>query len=286
MAARTIVITGSSSGLGAAAAAALAQQGNRLIVVGRTPDRTRAVAERIGAEHHLADFERLDDVRRLAAELMARDEPIHVLANNAGGMYDEHALTSDGIERTLQVDLVAPFLLSHLLLPRLAESAAPGHPARIVTTASIANLWGRLRLDDLNWEHRPWLGGWRAYGAAKLGVILWNRDLAERTAGLGVSTYTFHPGWVKSNFGNPALMRFADIALLGHAGISPEKGGAPLVALASDTPAAAPSGTHFDRFTPNGRVNAQARNRQLGQELWSVLADLAGLTAESAETLG
>src|SRR6266700_8149917 len=84
---RTVVLTGASSGIGAAAARRFAELGATVAVVGRSPDKTAAVAQEIGAESHLADFSRLSDVRRLAAELLERYPRIDVLANNAGGFF-------------------------------------------------------------------------------------------------------------------------------------------------------------------------------------------------------
>lgn len=161
---RTIVVTGASSGIGAVAAERLAAGGDRVAVVGRDAERTRAVADRIGATPFVADFERLDDVRTLAANLLRRFDGIDVLANNAGGLYHDRRLTVDGHERTIQLNHLAPFLLTRLLRSRLVETAATGRDVRVVSTASMANQFGRLRLDDLDWERRPWRGGWRAYG--------------------------------------------------------------------------------------------------------------------------
>lgn len=274
---RTIVITGASSGIGAVAAERLAAAGDQVAVVGRNAERTRAVAERIGATPFLADFERLDDVRALAAALLERYERIDVLANNAGGLYSERRLTVDGHERTIQANHLAPFLLTHLLRPRLESTAAAGRDVRVVSTASVANRMGRLRLDDLDYEHRPWLGGWRAYGTAKLATVLFAAELAERLTGTGVAAYSFHPGTIATNFGSTSrLIRFGTAVTNGGYGIPVEAGAAPLVRLAGADPVGAPSGTYFDRFRANGRVNPQAKNAQLGRELWAVTETLVG----------
>ncbi len=269
---RTIVITGASSGIGEKAAEQLAAQGARVAVVGRNAQRTSAVADRIGGDAFVADFERLDDVRKLAADLLARLERIDVLADNAGGLYHERAVTGDGHERTIQTNHFAPFLLTRLLLPRLIESAKDaGGEARVVVTASMANLFGTLDLGDLDWERRPWRGGWQAYGASKLAGILFARELGERLTGTGVLAYSFHPGTIVTRFGGQSpLVRLGNAVTGGRYGRSPEAGAAPLVALAGQVPVGAPTGTYFDRFTPNGRVNRQARDPQLARDLWTV----------------
>ncbi|WP_348787096.1 SDR family NAD(P)-dependent oxidoreductase [Leifsonia sp. NPDC080035] len=277
---RTVVVTGASSGIGAVAAARLAESGDEVAVVGRNPERTRAVAERAGATPFLADFERLDDVRALAAALLERYETIDVLANNAGGLYSRRELTADGHERTIQTNHLAPFLLTHLLRPRLEETAARGRDVRVVSTASLANRFGKLRLDDLDWERRPWRGGWQAYGTAKLATILFAAELGERLTGTGVTAYSFHPGTVVTSFGATSpLIRFGNAVTGGRYGVGPEKGAAPLLHLAGPVPVGAPSGTYFDRFRANGAMAAQARDAQLGRDLWALTAERVGVPA-------
>ncbi|WP_313546060.1 SDR family NAD(P)-dependent oxidoreductase [Leifsonia aquatica] len=277
---RTIVLTGASSGIGTVAAEQLSALGNEVAVVGRNPERTRAIAERIGATPFLADFERLDDVRALADALLDRYETIDVLANNAGGLNHRRELTVDGHERTIQNNHLAPFLLTHLLRPRLEETAALGRDVRVVNTASLANRFGSLRLDDLDWERRRWAGGWRAYGTAKLATILFTVELAERLTGTGVTAYSFHPGTIATNFGRTSpLIRFGALVTRGTYGIPVEEGAAPLVRLAAEPPVLAPSGTYFDRFTVNGATTAQAKDAQLGRDLWTVTQTLVGVGA-------
>ncbi len=201
---RTIVITGASSGLGAAAARGLASRGATVAVVGRNPERTRAVAAEIGGTPFLCDYDELGQVRALAAALLGRYETIDMLANNAGGLVAKRATTVDGHERTFQHNHLAPFLLTGLLLPRLRASAG-----RVISTASAANLLGRVVIDDLDRSHRAWVAGWPAYGASKLETIMFIDELARREP--GISAYAFHPGYVSTNFGTElALIRFAN----------------------------------------------------------------------------
>ncbi|NNC13161.1 SDR family NAD(P)-dependent oxidoreductase [Planctomonas sp. JC2975] len=285
---RTVVITGASSGIGEYAAGVLARQGDRVVVVGRNAERTRAVADRIGGEALLADFERLDDVRELASALLKRLDRIDVLANNAGGLYGSREVTVDGHERTIQTNHLAPFLLTHLLHDRLVESAKDA-PVRVVSTASMANMFGSLRLDDLDWEQRPWRGGWQAYGTSKLATILFARRLGELLTGTGVSAYSFHPGTIVTRFGGQSpLIRFGNAVTGGRYGRSPESGAGPLIALAGEAEVREPSGTYFDRFTANGRVNAQARDPQLERDLWDATRRLLGIgdTRAASESAG
>lgn len=278
---RVVVVTGASSGIGRATAIAVAERGDHVAVVGRNAERTRSVASEAGGEPFVADFDRLDDVRSLAGRLLDRCERIDVLVNNAGGLVSEWALTDDGHERTLQSNVLAPFLLTQLLVPRLVETAQRPDVAagtvRVLATASMANQWGRLRLDDLEWAMRPYARGWAAYGTAKLAVVMWIRELAERLTGTGVDAFSVHPGTVATSFGATSrLIRFGTAVLRGHWGRSALSGAEPLIALSSTLPPDAPSGTYFSRLHPFGRTAPQASDPALRRELFELLAQLTG----------
>ena len=261
---KTAVITGASSGIGANAAGRLAADGWDVAVVGRNPERTKSVAESVGGTPFLADYDRLDEVRELAASLSARYGHIDVLANNAGGLIHERGLSADGHERTLQHNHLAPFLLTNLLMPQLTGS-------RIIGTASVANRFGNLRIDDLEWTKRRWLGGWQAYGTSKIATILFTQSLAER----GFEAYSFHPGYVATSFGaDSPLVRFANLISRNSLGISAEQGASPLVHLATVDAVDVPSGTYFDGLKPFGRVKKTEPG--LAEELWKASEELVG----------
>lgn len=261
---KTIVLTGASSGIGANAAGRLAAAGWDVAVVGRNPERTRAVAQEVGGTAFLADYDRLDDVRALAASLSQRYERIDVLANNAGGLIHERGLSADGHERTFQHNHLAPFLLTTLLAPKLAD-------ARIIGTASVANLFGSLRIDDLEWRKRPWFGGWQAYGTSKIATILFTQSLAER----GFEAYCFHPGYVATSFGvDSPLVKFANFISRNSLGISAEQGASPLVHLATVEQTGVPSGTYFDGLKPFGRIDGSAKKPGVAEALWRASEEL------------
>ncbi|QHC68426.1 SDR family NAD(P)-dependent oxidoreductase [Rathayibacter sp. VKM Ac-2759] len=277
---RVVVLTGASSGIGRVAAAELSSAGADVAVVGRNAERTRAVAREVGGEPFLADFDRLDDVRSLADALLARYDGIDVLANNAGGLVSKRGETADGHERTIQSNHLAPFLLTRLLLPRLIETGRERPGARVVSTASLANRFGHLRIGDLDRRKGPWLGGWRAYGTSKLATILFIRELAERLLPTAVDAYSFHPGVVATGFGSDSrLMKLGTSLSSGSFGISAEAGAVPLITLISEPDVGAASGTYFDGLKPGGALAAQARDRQLGRDLWALSSRLVGVTA-------
>jgi NAD(P)-dependent dehydrogenase (short-subunit alcohol dehydrogenase family) len=282
----TIVVTGASSGLGREAVKILAERGAEIAVVGRNPERTKAVADSVGGQAFLADFASFTQVRALANTLLERYPTINVLANNAGGLVSKRTMTEDGHELTIQSNFLSPFLLTHLLLPRLVETAAASaaasaaRPSRVVSTASVANRFGQLRLDDLDWSKRRWNGGWRAYGTAKIATILFTRELARRTADTGIDAYSFHPGFVNTRFGaDSALMKIGGIFGNGGLGITPQAGAAPLVHLAADPSIPSPSGTYFDGLRPDGASSKQAHDLALAAKLWTVAENLTGAAA-------
>jgi len=264
----TIVITGASSGIGAEAARTLGSQGWDVAVVGRDPQRTADVATAAGGRPFVADFDRLDDVRRLADDLLEAYPTMDVLANNAGGLISDRGLSSDGHERTFQLNHLAPFLLTNLLSPALAGG-------RVISTSSVMNLVGHVRLDDLEWSKRRWLGGWRAYGTVKLETILFIRELTKRS---GVEAYSFHPGYVSTGFGaDSAFIRFSQRLRPGGFGVPVAVGAAPLVSLATATSVGADSGAYFDQLKPNGRTARQAHDTTIASDLWDATAALVGL---------
>ena len=264
---KTIVITGASSGIGANAAGRLAAAGWDVAVVGRNPERTRSVAESVGGTPFLADYDSLDQVRGLAASLSERYEHIDVLANNAGGLIHTRGVSADGHERTLQHNHLAPFLLTNLLLPKLRGS-------RVIGTASVANRFGSLRLDDLEWTKRRWLGGWQAYGTSKIATILFTQSLAER----GIEAYAFHPGYVATSFGGESpLVRFGNFVTRNRLAISAEQGASPLVHLASVDDTGVPSGTYFEGLKPYGRIDGSAKKPGVAEALWTASAELVSL---------
>jgi NAD(P)-dependent dehydrogenase (short-subunit alcohol dehydrogenase family) len=265
----TIIITGASDGIGAAAARALSARGHTIVIVGRSPQKTAKVADALGADHFVADFSRLSEVRRLAVELRERYPRIDVLANNAGGIFGDRTITDDGHELTFQVNHLAPFLLTTLLMDRLILSRA-----RVINTSSVANLSGNIRIDDLDLATQFTAG--RAYSNAKLDNILFTSELSRRFGAEGITTAAFHPGVVASNFASDSTspLRVIYRSVLRRTLISSEKGADTLVWLATTTPGTDwTSGEYYIKRKP-GRTNRQADDAQLASALWERSAAL------------
>ncbi|QYF74589.1 SDR family NAD(P)-dependent oxidoreductase [Cryobacterium sp. PAMC25264] len=269
MSERTIVITGASDGIGAAAARALSRAGDRVVIVGRSPEKTEAIAAELGVDHFIADFSRLDEVRTLAAELLKRYPRIDVLANNAGGIMGDRELTVDGHEKTMQVNHLAPFLLTTLLMDRLLASRAA-----VINTSSTANRFGRINLDDLDNERK--YSPNKAYGDAKLANILFTRELHRRYHARGLVTAAFHPGVVATSFStdSTSLMRFIYQTALKRMLITPEKGADTLIWLASTAAGVDwQSGEYYEKRRVHS-TNSQATDAGLATALWERSADM------------
>lgn len=270
---KVCVITGGTDGIGKAAAYALAAQGATLLVHGRDPEKgARVVAEvkaRTGndaIEFLQADFSSLDEVRRLAAAVKARTPRVDVLINNAGGLFAKRVLTKDGNETTFAVNHLAPFLLTHLLLDTLRNSA----PSRIVTTASNAHRGAKIPFDDLQASRKYSPMG--AYGSSKLANILFTHALAKRLQGAAVTATCHHPGVVRTSFGRDfelsPLLKFG-FGLVFRFARSPEKGAETLVYLASSPEVQGASGGYYFECKPI-RPSSAARDDAAAERLWQV----------------
>jgi NAD(P)-dependent dehydrogenase (short-subunit alcohol dehydrogenase family) len=278
---KIVVITGASDGIGAAAARQLSAKGYRLLLVGRSREKSENVARQTGAEHFVADFARLNEVRALAGEISSAigDQGINVLANNAGGIFGDRTPTVDGYERTFQVNHLAPFLLTHLLMPQLRLGQAA-----IINTSSVANrLYGHIDITDLNNTHN--FSATKAYGDSKLENILFTKESHKRYHADGVTSVAFHPGNVRTNFAadSTSLMRFVyHTPLKNLALISADRGGANLVWFIEGTPDATwQSGDYYDERTLTDRVNPQANDPNLAEALWQRSAEMVGLAAHA-----
>jgi NAD(P)-dependent dehydrogenase (short-subunit alcohol dehydrogenase family) len=270
---RTIVITGASDGVGAAAARALHAAGEQVVVVGRDAGKTHRLASELGVPAFTADFADLAQVRQLAAELQDALPRIDILINNAGAIMPGFSRTVDGHEKTFQVNHLAPFLLTSLLAGVLEESSAT-----VITTASAAASLGRLDLEDL--DNTRAFDTKRAYATSKLENILFTRELHRRHADRGIRAVAFHPGNVASNFASDTTSnwRFVYKTPLRHLVlVSPERGIRTLLWLADTTPGTTWEPGLFYIGTKARIPSPQATDDALAARLWDRSVELAGL---------
>lgn len=247
---KTAVVTGATSGIGQAAAEALARQGARIIFPARDPNKAGAMLARLRAlnpeaEHACvqADLSVIASTLAAGEAIKAQAPVIHVLINNAGGQFAADAKSPDGIDMTFAVNHMAYFTLTEALRPALP----PG--ARIVSTASeILSPGAYARLAR---ARNPQIRAMRAYFESKLANVRWTVELARRLAGTGVTANAVHPGGVRTNIGENAggllklFIRIGGVFL--H---SPESGAAPIVHLATAPEVEGRTGVYHVRFQP------------------------------------
>lgn len=273
---RTAVVTGASSGIGTATAAALAGAGAQVVLAVRSPTRgERAAAAIDGAtEVRTLDLASLASVRRFAADWSGE---VDLLINNAGVMVPPLTRTVDGFELQFGTNHLGHFALTNLLLGRIT--------GRVVTVSSVAHRSGRIDFDDLNWERRRYRR-WVAYAQSKLANLLFTLELQRRltAAGSRVIATAAHPGYAATNLqfhsGRRAIEVFSRIGnrLLAQ----DEQGGAlpTLFAAVADVPGnsfAGPGGPRELRGAPKlvGR-SARAQDETVARRLWEVSEQLTG----------
>jgi NAD(P)-dependent dehydrogenase (short-subunit alcohol dehydrogenase family)/carbon monoxide dehydrogenase subunit G len=279
---RCVVVTGATSGLGRASALGLAKKGARVVLVGRNPDKVeetrRAIVDETGSPDigaQVADLSLMDAVRGLAERLLAEEPAIHVLVNNAGALYPARGLTDEGIERTLALDLLCPFLLTNLLIPRLRAS----RPARIVNVSSGGMYTQRIRVDDLQYEKGRYDGS-IAYARAKRGLVILTEMWAEDLKDDGVVVHSMHPGWADTPGVSSSLPTFYRVTkkILR----TPQEGADTIVWLAAAREAVSSTGRfwldrqpHITHVLPGTGVSKEQR-----EQLWTELAELSGWSGD------
>jgi retinol dehydrogenase 12 len=274
---KTIVATGATSGIGEAAALALAGMGARMVLVARDEARGRATMLKIEAKApglghalHLADLSSMAETRKAGAAIAMSEKRVDVLINNAGALFSRRRMTLEGLEMTFALNHMAYFVLTEALRDKLVASA----PARIVSTASAAHEGAALDFNDL--QSASGYTGLKAYGRSKLANILFTRELAWRLAGTGVTANCFHPGVVATRFGSSSGGAVGlVIPFLRPFFISPEKGADTLVYLASSREATSTTGAYFvkRRIAEPSRA---ARDEGEAKRLWEASEALAG----------
>lgn len=265
---RTVLVTGSTDGIGKATALGLARMGARVLLHGRDPEKGRRVREEIvrktGSDQldlFIADLSSQSQVRKLAAEVVERHERLHVLINNAGTFQAERRLTEDCLETTFAVNYVAPFLLTHELLGLLEESS----PSRIINVASITHL--NANVDWKNLQGERLYNGHLAYALSKLGIILFTYELANRLKGSRITANCLHPGVIRTK-----LLRagFGD-----YPGSPPEKGARTPIYLASSPEVERVSGQYFVDCRP-AKSSQLSYNKDLQKQFWELAEKYTG----------
>lgn len=264
---RTCIVTGGNAGIGRVTATELARHYDHVLLSCRSAERARPVVEAIRAEtgNLGVDFVPLDlaslaSVRRAAEQILARDQPIQLLVNNAG-LASIKGQTADGFEMTFGVNHLGHFLLTTLLLDRIVASA----PARIVNVSSTGHYHARgIDFDHLRSATRS-PTGIPEYQVSKLANVLFSAELARRLEGTGVTTYSLHPGVIASEIWKPVPgpLRW----LIKRFMITEEEGARTTLHCALSEEAGAQTGLYYDRCAPK-EPNPLAHDEALAAELW------------------
>ena len=269
---QTILVTGSTDGLGRALATELAERNATVLLHGRDQAKGDATLGEIHdatgndrLRFHRADLSSLDEVRGLAMTLLAEHERLDVLVNNAGigtgrGGGGERVLTTDGIELRFAVNYLAPFLLTRQLEPLLVNSA----PARIVNVSSAGQ--APIDFDDVMLERD--YSGVQAYCQSKLALVMLTFDLADRLRDRGVTANCLHPG------------TFMPTKMVLEAGATPvdslETGVEATMRLVADPEIEGVTGRYFDRLRES-RAHPQAYDAEAQRRLRELSAELVGI---------
>jgi NAD(P)-dependent dehydrogenase (short-subunit alcohol dehydrogenase family) len=280
MSGRVCIVTGASRGIGRATAEGLGRLGASLVLVCRRREDGEAVASAIAGEGQCpvpevveADLSVQQAVRAAARDMAARYPSVQVLIHNAGVVTRHRALTADGLETQLAVNHLAPFLLTHLLLPQLRAGA----PSRVVTVSSTTHQGATIDFDDL--QHERDYDSAEVYAETKLMNVLFTYELARRLEGTGVTANCLHPGAIATRL----LADYMDVPLVGKAlartvGATPEQGADTVIYLAASPEVESVTGRYFTNRR-EVRSAPVTYDVAVARRLWTVSERLTGLAA-------
>jgi NAD(P)-dependent dehydrogenase (short-subunit alcohol dehydrogenase family) len=282
---RVCIVTGATSGIGKATALELASKGATVVLICRNrqkgEDTIREIRSLTGSDttdFMVADLSSQQQVRAVAAEVDAKYQRLDVLINNAGATFAKRAESVDGIEMSLAINHLAPFLLTNLLLDKLKTTG----DARIVNVNSDAHERGKIDFDDLQMRRRyPHGVGMRAYANAKLANLLTVYELARRLRHTKVTVNALHPGYVATNIvtldgatGPLRLLKpFWGLAM--RFILTPEQGAATSIHLACSPQVIDMSGRYFVKCVPTAS-SPTSGDRELQRRMWEVSEQLTG----------
>lgn len=275
---KVCLVTGATSGIGKAAATALAAQGATVVLVCRNREKGEAVKQEIARatgnnslDLMVADLASIESTKKGAADFLARYPKLHVLVNQAGLYLDKRVLTPDGLETMFVVNHLSYFLLTHLLMPALKAGA----PSRIVNGTGGIEAAGKIDFDDLQGEKK--FGPVKALAQSKLGNFLFTYELARRLEGTGVTVNIMQPGGVKTELAKGQGGFFSFLMWLMRPFFStPEVGASTMVWLASSPEVEGVNGKYFTKRM-EAKSSPRSHDKELAARLWKVSAELTGL---------
>ena len=278
---KVCIITGANAGVGKETAIGLARLGAHVVMVCRSKERgelARAeIAKESGNDHidlFISDLSEMGQVRTLAGSLLSSLQSIDVLIHNAGLANAKREVTNEGLETTLAVNQLAPFLLTHLLLKRLQDSA----PARVVMVTSGMHGRGQIDFDNLQGERE--YAGMAAYATSKLMNVMFTYSLARRLEGTGVTSNVVHPGFVNTGLLQQSPLPFR--LMMRIMGISVEKGARSTIFAASDPSLRATSGAFVNRKLETKQSAPRSYDEAIQERLWTTCMELTGIRSANS----
>lgn len=272
---KTVLVTGATNGIGEVAAQALAAQGARIVVVSRSASKCADVVQRIqratgnqAVEWIAADLSTLAGINEAADEFLARHQLLHVLVNNAGGVFADRQVTGDGYEMTFALNHLNYFLLTK----RLRDTIVASGPARIVNVSSDAHYSGKMNFEDLMGAQK--YSSWAAYSQSKLANVMFTYELARQLEGSNVTANVLHPGFVATGFGrnNGGLWSMV-MPLVQLFAKNPANGAQTSIYLASSPAVAQTSGQYF--ADSKAKKSSELSYDVVAQQrLWAISEDL------------
>jgi NAD(P)-dependent dehydrogenase (short-subunit alcohol dehydrogenase family) len=278
-----VIVTGSNSGIGKATARALAGMGATVVMAVRNQEKGERAREEIVAETGnksvsvmVCDVASRDSIRRFAESFKEEYDRLDVLINNAGAVFAKRQLSVDGIESSMAVNYLGPFLLTRELLPLLEASS----PSRIVNLSSGLSKTGKIDFDDL--QREKGYKGMQAYAGSKLMLTTYTLELARRLEGTGVTANVVEPGFVATNLGrnSGSLLNSVMFTLVRPMQITPEKAAENSVYAATSAELEGVTGKVFakkqEKETPPFTHDREAR-----RQLWEEALRLLGIDDKS-----
>ena len=276
---KVCIVTGSNSGIGKETALALAEMGATVVMVVRNKELGEAARAEIIAETGnnsidlmICDLSSMNAIRDFAAAFKSKYSRLDVLINNAGAVISIRQDTNDGFERTLAVNYLAPFLLTHELLPLLKEST----PSRVINLSSGLAQRPNLNLDDLQSEGK--YKSRQVYGSAKLKIEMFTYEMARQLKDTGVFVNVVRPGFVATNLGRSSGSFSSRImfGMMKPFQLSPKEGAETSVFVASSPEIEGITGKCFSKKKESMSAEV-SYDIDLQKQLWNITVDLLGL---------
>ena len=290
---KTVIVTGSTSGIGLEAAKDFYGRGARVIMACRNRDKAQKATNEIFNAYksfswsgvgeiinYTIDLSSMTSIQEFCKEILEKEHNIDILINNAGILQPvnhQQYLTEDGFDLTIGTNHLGPFLLTNLLLEKLSQSNHK--PARIVNVASRAYAFGKINLVNLNYGAAvPFPGSFRAYGQSKLCNIFFTQELAKRTKELNICTYSLHPGTVTTNIATNKFPWYFTIFLpfIKLFSKSVKEGAQTTIFCAVEESIASESGKYYENCKEK-RLKDIARDEETAEKLWLLSEKLVKL---------